>query len=132
QLVTTTFVGICVIMRHQYCDGSVHRFLHTVVDDGIVTIATFRRQHIQDHAVCRGNVHGLESVADVLGVTVVPHAVPDAGNRVQGNRLVDGRIDVENTYALAGFGFQCKAGVLIVYRVVVENLTVDQGVLPTG
>src|SRR5690606_19575904 len=69
---------------------------------------------------------------DVLGVAVIPYAIPDSSNGVQSHRLVDGGIDVENAHTFARLGFQRQAGVLVVHRIVVEDLAIDQGVLPTG
>src|SRR5690606_8637823 len=62
--------------------------------------------------------------------TVVPYAIPDAGDGMERRPLVDHRVDEVDPYALAGLGFQRDAGVGVVHRVVMEDLAVHQHALP--
>src|SRR5690606_33343469 len=100
-------VGIRVV--HEHRDGTAHGVLHPVIDDGVVGGTVGRRHHVQDHAVGRPDLDGLHAVADVGGMAVVPHAIPDAGDGMHGRGFVDHGVDVVEAHTFTGLGFQCEA-----------------------
>src|SRR5690606_26290054 len=129
QLVAPALGGVGVAVVHEHGDGAVQGVLHAVIHQGIVGGAIGGADDVQGQAVGGGHLNSLQAPGQVLGVTVVPHLLPDAGDGVEGRGLVDHGVDEVDAHPLPGLALQGLAGVGVVHRVVVELPAVDQHAL---